>query len=44
MFLKEFTKDVDFIHCDVAGTADKNGEPQGALVATLVEFVLDLQK
>ncbi|MBN3534478.1 M17 family metallopeptidase [Mycoplasma procyoni] len=41
MFLKEFTKDIDFIHCDVAGTADKQGEPQGELVATLVEFILN---
>ncbi|QDF65240.1 M17 family metallopeptidase [Mycoplasma nasistruthionis] len=40
MFLKEFTNDVDFIHCDVAGTADVNGEPQGVLVSTLVEFGL----
>ncbi|QNM93931.1 leucyl aminopeptidase family protein [Mycoplasma sp. Pen4] len=44
MFLKEFTKDVDFIHCDVAGTADVQGEPQGALIATLVEFALLNQK
>ncbi|WAM02969.1 hypothetical protein ONA22_03945 [Mycoplasmopsis cynos] len=44
MFLKEFTKDVDFIHCDINGTADINGEPQGPLIATLVEFVLELQK
>ncbi|VEU71186.1 Cytosol aminopeptidase [Mycoplasmopsis glycophila] len=40
MFLKEFTNDVKYIHCDVAGTADKNGEPQGELVATLVEYAL----
>ncbi|MEA4134585.1 leucyl aminopeptidase family protein [Mycoplasma sp. 2704] len=40
MFLKEFTKDIDFIHCDVAGTSDVQGEPQGALVATLVEYAL----
>ncbi|VEU63097.1 M17 family metallopeptidase [Mycoplasmopsis bovirhinis] len=44
MFLKEFTKDIDFIHCDIAGTADVNKEPQGPLVATLVEFVLKLQE
>ncbi|MGZ9762533.1 M17 family metallopeptidase [Mycoplasma sp. 394] len=44
LFLKEFTKGVDFIHCDVAGTADKNGIPQGELVATLVEAILRLQK
>lgn len=42
MFLAEFVKDVDFIHCDVAGTADVAGEPQGALVATLVEFAKNL--
>ncbi|TQC51327.1 leucyl aminopeptidase family protein [Mycoplasmopsis mucosicanis] len=40
MFLKEFTNGVDFIHCDVAGTADIKGEPQGVLVDTLVEFAL----
>ncbi|WLP85377.1 M17 family metallopeptidase [Mycoplasma seminis] len=44
MFLKEFTKDVDFIHCDVAGTADVQGEPQGVLIATLVEYALLNQK
>ncbi|SJZ63224.1 M17 family metallopeptidase [Mycoplasmopsis verecunda] len=44
MFLKEFTKDIDFIHCDVAGTADVAGEPQGVLVATLVEYALLNQK
>ncbi|UUM19851.1 MULTISPECIES: M17 family metallopeptidase [unclassified Mycoplasma] len=42
MFLKEFVKDVDFIHCDVAGTADINGEPQGVLVSTLIEFAKNL--
>ncbi|WP_426461233.1 M17 family metallopeptidase [Mycoplasma hafezii] len=40
MFLKEFTNGVGYIHCDVAGTADKNGEPQGELVSTLVEYCL----
>ncbi|WP_036452087.1 M17 family metallopeptidase [Mycoplasma buteonis] len=40
MFLKEFTNGVDYIHCDVAGTADRNGEPQGELVSTLVEYCL----
>ncbi|EIE41245.1 leucyl aminopeptidase [Mycoplasmopsis canis UFG4] len=44
MFLKEFTKDIDFIHCDVAGTADRFGEPQGELISTLVEFIIDVQK
>lgn len=38
MFLKEFTNGVDFIHCDVAGTADIKGHPQGVLVSTLVEL------
>jgi len=38
MFLKEFTNDVDYIHCDVAGTADKNGMGLGVLISTLVEL------
>ncbi|RMA79063.1 leucyl aminopeptidase [Metamycoplasma subdolum] len=38
MFLKEFTKDVPYIHCDVAGTADNKGMGFGILVSTLVEF------
>ncbi|WP_406614223.1 M17 family metallopeptidase [Mycoplasma corogypsi] len=41
MFLKEFTNNVDYIHCDVAGTADVSGEPQGVLIPTLVEFALE---
>ncbi|WP_429980682.1 M17 family metallopeptidase, partial [Mycoplasmopsis bovis] len=36
MFLNEFANKVDFIHCDVAGTADLKGKPQGVLVDTLV--------
>ncbi|ADN68847.1 M17 family metallopeptidase [Mycoplasmopsis fermentans] len=40
MFLKQFTNDVPYIHCDVAGTADLSGKPQGVLVDTLVEFAL----
>ncbi|WP_029513794.1 M17 family metallopeptidase [Mycoplasmopsis primatum] len=40
MFLKEFTNGVPYIHCDVAGTADIKGKPQGVLVDTLVEFVI----
>ncbi|TNK83425.1 peptidase M17 [Mycoplasmopsis pullorum] len=39
MFLKEFTNNVPYIHCDVAFTADIAGEPQGALIGTLLEFV-----
>ncbi|TPR53874.1 M17 family metallopeptidase [Metamycoplasma neophronis] len=38
MFLKEFTNGVDFIHCDVAGTADSKGMGMGVLVATLTEL------
>lgn len=40
MFLKEFTNNVPFIHCDIAGTADIKGKPMGVLVDTLVEFAL----
>nr|AAL86922.1 aminopeptidase [Mycoplasmopsis gallinarum] len=40
MFLKQFTNNVDYIHCDVAGTADVGGKPQGVLIDTLVEFAL----
>ncbi|AWX69614.1 M17 family metallopeptidase [[Mycoplasma] anseris] len=38
MFLKEFTNNVPYIHCDVAGTADAKGIGFGVLVSTLVEF------
>lgn len=38
MFLKEFTNNVPYIHCDVAGTADKKGMGLGVLVSTFVEF------
>ncbi|MGY5139389.1 M17 family metallopeptidase [Mycoplasmopsis gallinarum] len=44
MFLKQFTNNVDYIHCDVAGTADVSGKPQGVLIDTLVEFALLNQK
>ena len=37
-WLKEFTENVPFIHFDVAGTADINGNPSGVLVKTLAEF------
>ncbi|ADN69319.1 M17 family metallopeptidase [Mycoplasmopsis fermentans] len=40
MFLKEFTEGVEYIHCDVAGTADINEVPQGVLVKTLTELAL----
>ncbi|UUM19301.1 M17 family metallopeptidase [Mycoplasma sp. 1018B] len=38
MFLKEFTENVEYIHCDIAGTAEINEEPQGILVHTLTEL------
>ncbi|MBZ4203518.1 M17 family metallopeptidase [Mycoplasma tauri] len=41
MFLKEFTNNVDYIHCDIAGTADIDNKPMGVLVETLVEFVIN---
>lgn len=40
MFLKEFTEGVEYIHCDVAGTADIDEVPQGVLVKTLTELSL----
>ncbi|QSF13535.1 M17 family metallopeptidase [Mycoplasma sp. Mirounga ES2805-ORL] len=40
MFLKEFTDDVEYIHIDVAGTADINEEPQGPMIRTLTELAL----
>lgn len=39
MFLKQFTNNIPYIHCDIAGTADIKGKPQGVLIDTLVEFV-----
>ncbi|MGX9389128.1 M17 family metallopeptidase [Mycoplasma sp. 327] len=38
MFLNEFANKVDFIHCDVAGTADAKNMGLGILVSTLVEL------
>ncbi|QZE12649.1 M17 family metallopeptidase [Mycoplasma sp. Ms02] len=38
MFLKEFTNEIDYVHCDVAFTADINGEPQGCLISSFVEL------
>ncbi|WP_027334571.1 M17 family metallopeptidase [Mycoplasmopsis felifaucium] len=40
MFLKEFTDGVEYIHCDVAGTAEIDEMPQGVLVKTLTELSL----
>ncbi|MBU4691766.1 M17 family metallopeptidase [Mycoplasma sp. ES3225-GEN-MYC] len=40
MFLKEFTEGVEYIHMDIAGTADINEVPQGPMVKTLTELAL----
>ena len=37
-WLKEFAENVPFIHFDVAGTADVEGNPSGVLVKTLAKF------
>lgn len=37
MFLTNFTEGKDYIHLDIAGTADIDGIPQGAMVKTLYE-------
>ncbi|QGZ97200.1 leucyl aminopeptidase family protein [Mycoplasma sp. NEAQ87857] len=41
MFLKEFTEDVEYIHLDVAGTADIASRPTGVMVKTLVQLALN---
>ncbi|MDJ1648243.1 M17 family metallopeptidase [Mycoplasma phocimorsus] len=38
MFLKEFAQDVNFTHCDIAGTAEQNGVPTGVLIKTLTKM------
>ena len=38
MFLKEFTEGVEYVHMDVAGTADIKHKPMGVMVKTLVEM------
>lgn len=40
MFLKEFTEDVEYIHIDIAGTADVDHAPKGVMVRTLTELAL----
>ncbi|WP_029608660.1 M17 family metallopeptidase [Mycoplasma simbae] len=40
MFLKEFTEDVEYIHLDIAGTAEISEVPQGVMVKTLTELAL----
>ncbi|QIW62072.1 M17 family metallopeptidase [Mycoplasmopsis gallinacea] len=44
MFLKEFTEGVEYIHLDVAGTADIGGRPTGVMVKTLVQLALNASK
>ncbi|WP_435130290.1 M17 family metallopeptidase [Mycoplasma sp. 6243] len=41
MFLKEFTEGIEYIHLDVAGTAEQGGKPTGAMVKTLVQLALN---
>ena len=38
MFLREFTNNVEYIHCDVAGTNDIDEKPMFAMVKTLIEM------
>ncbi len=40
MFLKQFTEDTEYIHMDVAGTADVDHKPMGAMVRTLAEMAV----
>ncbi|AXE60991.1 peptidase M17 [[Mycoplasma] phocae] len=40
MFLKEFTKDLEYIHLDVAGTNDIDEKPMFAMVKTLIELAI----
>ncbi|WP_203341545.1 M17 family metallopeptidase [Metamycoplasma hominis] len=40
MFLKEFTKGIEYIHLDVAGTNDIDEKPMFAMTKTLTELVL----
>ncbi|WP_036464548.1 M17 family metallopeptidase [Mycoplasmopsis sturni] len=44
MFLKEFTEGVEYIHLDVAGTAEIGARPTGVMVKTLVELALQAEK
>ena len=40
MFLREFTNNVEYIHCDIAGTNDIDEKPMFAMVKTLIEMSL----
>ncbi|WP_426461363.1 leucyl aminopeptidase family protein [Mycoplasma hafezii] len=44
MFLTEFTEGVEYIHLDVAGTADIASKPTGVMVKTLVQLALNENK
>lgn len=41
MFLSQFRENSDFVHCDIAGTADVNRKPTGVLIRTLTRFGLN---
>ncbi|VEU63174.1 M17 family metallopeptidase [Mycoplasmopsis bovirhinis] len=41
MFLKEFAEGVEYIHLDVAGTAEQGGRPTGVMVKTLIQLALN---
>lgn len=41
MFLKEFTENVEYIHLDIAGTADIGGKPFAPMMKTLVQLALN---
>ncbi|QCZ36972.1 M17 family metallopeptidase [Mycoplasma nasistruthionis] len=41
MFLKEFTEDVEYIHLDVAGTAEIAKRPTGVMVKTLAQLAVN---
>ncbi|UUM19850.1 MULTISPECIES: M17 family metallopeptidase [unclassified Mycoplasma] len=44
MFLKEFTEDVEYVHLDIAGTANIGPKPTGVMVRTLIELALNSKK
>ncbi len=42
-FLEHFVGDTPWIHLDIAGSAYKKGMPTGAMLETLVDFIMDLE-
>ncbi|WP_036436599.1 M17 family metallopeptidase [Mycoplasma elephantis] len=40
MYLNHFTENVDYIHCDIAGTAEIKNKPTAILLKTFTEFGL----